>query len=383
MKVAILASFPLHVLPFEGKAFTSDAHYATWLPQLVDAFAKWPRFKLHWITFRREATEKQAVEWKGQTFHILPAGGKGCRATTLYRQDRQQLQRCLAEIQPQLVHGWGTEDVYALGTVLSGYPHIISMQGIMSHYALQNRMHPREYFQALLELYVLHKAECVTVESQWGADVLKRRNPGLTPELVEYGVNHHFLDVEWKADPQKPIALFVGSIGPRKGIHDAVAAFSDPALAGMELRIAGSVNSPWSRELQERAPANVRWLGRLSSTDIASEMSRAWCLVLPTRADTSPNVVKEARVIGLPVVTSPHGGQITYIQEGETGALVAPGDVASLTQALHGILGNYQKCRAMGACRWEEQRHLLHPDRTAEAFARLYEQKIAQAEEKR
>lgn len=381
MKIAILVNFPLHILPVEGEAPSPKGHYATWIPQLVDAFSQQPDFEIHWLTLTNQVSAPSVRQWKGQTFHLLPTR-PGRRATTFYASDRRRLQQSLDEIRPQLVHGWGTEDVYALGAVLSGYPHIVSMQGILSYYALKNRMSFRDYFQALLELYVLHKAECVTVESQWGAAVLQLRNPGLTPELVEYGVNHHFLDVEWKPDPQKPIALFVGSITPRKGIHDAVAAFSDPALAGMELRIAGTLQSPWSRELQERAPANVNWLGRLSTADIASEMSRAWCLVLPTRADTSPNVVKEARVIGLPVVTSPHGGQTTYIQEGQTGALVAPGDVASLTGALHGILGDFEKCRAMGACRREEQRQLLHPERTAEAFARLYREKIAQAEEK-
>lgn len=378
MKVAILASFPLHLLPFEGEIFTSDPHYATWLPQLVDAFAKWPQFNLHWIVFRREATQPHSVEWKGQTFHILPAGKKGRRMPTLYRDDRRHLRTCLEQIQPDLVHGWGTEDVYALGAVFSGYPHLISMQGILSHYVLKNRLHPKEYLQAALEVCLLQRAECVTVESQWGAQLLERRNPRLKPVLVEYGVNHHFLDVEWKPDPQKPVALFVGSIQARKGIHDAVAAFSDPALSGMELWVAGAVASPWSHGLRERAPANVKWLGRLSSTEIASAMSRAWCLVLPTRADTSPNVVKEARVIGLPVVTSPCGGQSTYIQEGGAGSLVPPGDIDRLIRALRDILGNYQTCRAMGAHQWEEHRYLLHPDRTAEAFARLYEERIAQ-----
>ncbi|HWL52161.1 MAG TPA: glycosyltransferase family 4 protein [Chthoniobacteraceae bacterium] len=378
MRVAILANFPLHVLPAEEGFPFPSGHYATWLPQLAEAFSKWPRFELHWVTLTGHVSRPTVKSWKGQTFHLLPTRERG-RALTFYARDREQIRQCLEGIRPQLVHGWGTEDIYAFGAVASGYPHIVSMQGIISHYALKNRMSPRNYFQALLELYILRKAQCVTVESQWGAEVLRRRNPRLRPERIEYGVNHEFLDVAWKPDPAKPAALFVGSVAPRKGIHDAVAAFADPALAGMELWIAGGIDSPWSRELRERATPNVRWLGRVPTAEIASLMSRAWCLVLPTRADTSPNVVKEARVIGLPVVTSPEGGQSTYIQEGGAGSLVVPGDIDRLIRALRGILGDYGKCRAMGACQWEEHRHLLHPDRTAEAFAQLYERRIAQA----
>lgn len=372
MKIAILAAFPLHVIPAFGEAYRPQGHYATWLPQLAQAYAGFSDLDVHWIVLSALVDSAREVSWNNQTFHVLPTARRH-RAATLFFRDRKAIGSCIAAIKPVLVHGWGTEDVYALAAATSGAPNIVSMQGILTHYILKNRMAARDYLQAALELFVLRKAGCITVESEWGRDVVLRRNPHARIALVEYGVQNHFLDIEWQPDPAKPAAIFVGSIDPRKGIQDAVAAFRKPALGGAELWVAGSGESRWARELIAGAPPNVRWLGRVPSQEIATLLARAWCLVLPTRADTSPNVVKEARVIGLPVVSTPCGGQISYIQHGENGFLVAPGDIAGLTESLRTLLTELPKCRAMGENRHEEHRHILHPRRTAENFHALYQ----------
>ena len=101
-------------------------------------------------------------------------------------------------------------------------------------------------------------------------------------------------------------------------------------------------------------------------------MEKAWCLVLPTRADTSPNVVKEARVLGLPVVTTPCGGQSDYIADGRNGYLVQPADIASLTDGLHRLLSDSPFCRERGAAGWETDRVLFRIELTAEKFRQLY-----------
>jgi glycosyltransferase involved in cell wall biosynthesis len=325
---------------------------------------------LHWITLSTEVTEPCKVEYLHQTFHILPTATRK-RASTLFRQDRAAIRAVLEEIKPDLVHGWGSEDVYALAAVTSGYPNIVSMAGLLSHYVLKTKMHPRDYFQAALELFILRKADLITVETEWGRRVLRRRTKRPI-ELVEYGVRPHFYDIAWAPDPAKPVALFIGSIQPRKGIQDAVAAFAHPGLAGCELRIAGAGSSAWASELRSKARPNVTWLGQITPQQTAQELSRAWCLVLPTRCDTSPNVVKEARVISLPVITTSAGGQSDYIHDGENGFIVPCGQPGVLAERLERLLKNYDQCRAMGAARWEKARRYFRPERTADKFVRIY-----------
>lgn len=376
VKVAILAEFPLHVIPDFGEAYVPKGHYATWFPQLAQAYAGFPDLDAHWIVLSPRLKEPREVRWNGQTFHILPTGTRG-RASTLFAKDRKAIQSRIASIQPQLVHGWGTEDVHGLAAVNSGLPNIVSLQGILSHYILKNRMPLRNYLQATLELYVLLKAGCVTVESSWGRDVVLHRNPKARVRIVEYGVQNDFLEIKWRPDPRKPAAIFIGSLVPRKGIQDAVASFRDPALAQAELWAVGGDGDAWAEKLRAEAPPNVRWLGQKTPAQTAELLSRAWCFLLPTRADTSPNVVKEARVIGLPVISTPCGGQTAYIRHGENGFLIEPGDIEALTRSAVALLSGLERCKAMGACDHEKHRQILHPMETARNFYRIYREIIA------
>ncbi len=373
-RLAILAQFPVHLLPGFAHLGEPKQHYATWLPQLAESFARSSGFEFHWVVLTTEVQQPLKVEGWNQTFHLLPTANRR-RASTFFRQDRLAINAVLAEVNPALVHGWGTEDVYAFAAVLSGRPNIVSMAGLLSYYVLKTKMHPRDYFQSALELFILKKAGHITVETEWGRKVLAKRT-GRPISLVEYGVNPHFLDVPWNPDPSQPRALFVGSIVPRKGIQDLVTAFASPALANFELRVAGAGGGAWADELRARATPNVRWLGQTPSESTAKELSQSWCLVLPTRCDTSPNVVKEARVIGLPVVTTPEGGQSDYIIDQANGFIVNPGDTDKLTTRLGEMLGGLSKCRTMGASHLQEAREHFRPSRTAELLIALYSQMV-------
>jgi glycosyltransferase involved in cell wall biosynthesis len=370
MRVAILAQFPIHLLPEFAHLGEPLRHYATWLPQLSASFASATDFEFHWITLTTEVTAPQTVTFQNQTFHLLPTATRR-RASTLFAQDRKAIATVLDRIAPDLVHGWGTEDVYALAAVTSGYRNLVSMAGLLSYYVLKTKMHPRDYFQAMVELFVLRKAERITVETEWGRKILRRRT-SRPIDLVEYGVRPTFFEAKWDPDPARPTALFVGSISPRKGIQDLIPAFNDDRLKNAELIVAGAGSGPWADALRSSSPPNVRWLGQVSPAEIRQELQRAWCLVLPTRCDTSPNVVKEARVIGLPIVTTSEGGQSDYIQQGKNGFLVNPGEVLNLSIRLAELLTELQNCREMGAWRHNQAREHFRPTRTAELFLQNY-----------
>ena len=370
-KIAILAAFPLHTLKSFGEEFRPKGHYATWLPQIAEAWDGQKEVEIHWIVMSELVQERRDVSEWGQMFHVLPTTQRG-RSTTLFREDRRAIGAVLDEIQPDLVHGWGTEDVYGLAAVLSGRPNIVSMQGILSYYALKNRMPARSYLQAMLELFILWKAEKVTTESEWGRNVVLRRNPFAKLELVEYGVQQVFFQTKWKPEETKPFALFVGGISPRKGIQDLVEAFRDPKLSDSELVVIGGGEGEWSENLQKGASSNIRWLGRKTAEETAEYMSKAWCLLLPTRADTSPNVVKEARVVGLPVITTKRGGQASYVRDGEDGYFAECGNVNGLIEKVGKLLGCFAKAQELGDEGKKRYRNLFLAKGTSEFFLKLY-----------
>jgi glycosyltransferase involved in cell wall biosynthesis len=374
MRIAQLALFPIHLLPGFEK-HTPRGHYPTWLSQLSRAWTDTKDLDIHWITIVRHIEKSEVVRWRGQTFHLLRRPEK-LRPFRLYRKDCQLIKRELAALKPDLIHAWGTEDCYGLAAALSGQDFLLSMQGILTEYADAVRPNIFERLQAWIERFILARTKHVTVESHWGARVLKRRVPRAQIHQVEYGVEDLFFDVQWKPERAKPVAVFVGTSTPRKGLQDAVAAFAHPDLTDKELWILGDRGTPLANELERHSTANVKWLGRRSRSETAELMSQAWCLVLPTRSDTSPNVVKESRVIGLPVITTPHGGQIDYIKDGENGWIVEPGAIPALQDRLIRVLSDYDGAVRLGQNHQQEQREWFRPENTAAGFERLYRQLV-------
>lgn len=354
--------------------FAAGQHATSWLVDLPKAFAGFDNLEMHWITMSDQVDGEVSFEVHGAEFHVLPTTKDG-RASFLYIQDRQRIQTCLQKIRPDVVHGWGTEDVYGWATVASGFPHLLSMQGIMSYYCLKNRMHPRDYFQALLELYCLRKAQIVTVESEWGAKVVRRRRGNRPIEIVEYGVRKSFYEAVWHPQERNPYAIFVGTLNPRKGIDDLVAAFGRMDVR-YRLKVIGRGSAKYVRELQRRSTNNIEWLGEQSLQEVQKWMSEAWCLVLPTRADTSPNVVKEARVIGLPVLTTASGGQSAYLSDGENGFLIEPRNVDKTRERLLQILGDYQIAQSFGNAGRQRYRENFRPGTTAMEFMSIYHELV-------
>ena len=370
MRIAILADYPLHTID-KLSVPPPTGHYATWLPQLSAAFSSNAPGELHWIVVSRNQSLPQSIQWQNQTFHFIHEPGR-FRALFGFRRESRQIAKLLDAIRPDLVHAWGTEASYALAAKRSGRRFLLSMQGLLSHYVRVAPMHPLVRLQAWYERQVFRATKHATVESRWGERILREWLPTADLRRVEYGVQERFFDHAWVPDPERPVALFVGSIDQRKGIQDAIEAFRNPSLADRSLRIIGQPANPWGQALRTHSSPNTKWLGRLTPEETAAEMARAWCLVLPTRADTSPNVVKEARVIGLPVISTPDGGQSDYIEEGKNGYLIAPGDTRRLVEALQLTLSNVSTAQALGAWRHAEQREFFRPERTAQNFAGVY-----------
>jgi len=382
MRVAILAQFPIHVLPPFAALGEPPHHYATWLPQLASSFAEAQGLEIHWVTLSTEVKSAIEIEYHGQRFHVLPTAASK-RASTLFWSDRAAIKEALARIQPQVVHGWGNEDVYGLAAATSGCPSVVSVQGLLSYYALKNRLPARTYFQALIELFVINGADQLICESLWARDMTRRFLMRKQKPIhhIEYGVQNCFFDVQWRPDPKKPVVIFTGSADPRKGIQDLVRAFYDTRLAHAELWVLGNDTTGYAKRLKKQASPNVRWFGRRPIEESLSFLSQGWCFALPTRADTGPMAVKEARVVGLPVISSPKSGARDYIRDGKNGFLVDPGDVSALTEALVFLMSDLALCRRMGADGHEEAREQFHPQKTADQLVQLYQNSKVNAQQ--
>ena len=365
-RVCLLAPFPLQALP--GQESAAPAHHATWLPPLARQFASQDEFDLHWITCGKDAACRQTLHAWNQTFHRLPRGKLAWEIATRFRRERRRIHDLLRELSPDLVHAWGSEEGYGIAAGCWPGTRVLSMQGILQAYCAAAPQHPFLRWQARCERRVLPAFPRITVESEWGRRQLARLAPRAQVSIIEYGVEFSSAAPPREPDPA-PVALFVGTLSKLKGVDLLLDAFADERLRPIRLVLLG--DGPLRRS-DRGAHHNIEFLGHRSKAEVAGWMARAWFLVHPTRADTSPNCVKEARVAGMPVITTAEGGQTAYVEQGVSGAIVPAGDREALVNAILGVAARVEADREHGATGRDLCRAALDPRRTAASFLRLY-----------
>lgn len=82
--------------------------------------------------------------------------------------------------------------------------------------------------------------------------------------------------------------------------------------------------------------------------DVTARLAAGQVFVLPTLREGFPISILEGMRAGLPVVASEVGGIAEAVVDGETGALVPPGDPAALAAALEPLLVDADRRRAQG-----------------------------------
>lgn len=377
LRIAILANIPVWTIP--GLEHLHRAgHYATWLEPLVPAFGKIPDIEVHWITMCKETSEAITRICHGQTIHILPRRSMALSMVTGYLGEMRRIHRLLRRLEPDVVHAWGSEDVYgmaaAFGPVRS---RLFSLQGCLTHYLKLMGGSALFRLQAFYERPTVARFRHATGESPAARDLLLGLNPRLEVSIVDYGVSPAFFEARWEPAPE-PEILFVGSVSKRKGAQDLIAVASDPALAGIRFKIVGE--GDLRPGLEAVSTPNVEWTGKCDRAGVIRHLGSAWCLVVPTYADTGPSVIKEARVVGLPVITTTAAGAACYIRDGISGHVNGPGDREALRRSILEACRSREHAIAMGKDGWQEARATLNPETTARKFTAIYRQIIAESQ---
>jgi glycosyltransferase involved in cell wall biosynthesis len=102
-------------------------------------------------------------------------------------------------------------------------------------------------------------------------------------------------------------------------------------------------------------------------------LSKATIFLLPTRADTSPNAVKEAVVAGVPVVAGNVGGIPDYVFPGENGFLFAAGKQAEFKAMIQEAITHPLFSRGLvSPASLQRNREYLSPARMAQSFLSVY-----------
>jgi glycosyltransferase involved in cell wall biosynthesis len=169
-----------------------------------------------------------------------------------------------------------------------------------------------------------------------------------------------------------PTILFIGKEFKRKGGDTVAAAFAKlrETLPAARLMFAGTAALP----VEFQSLENVDHLGLLDKADPA-QLQRlltayrdADILVLPSRHDPFPTVIREAMFFGMPCIGSDIWAMSEMIEDGNTGFLVPVGDPEALAARMKTLLendtlraemGRAARARAEAKFSWESVGNVL------------------------
>lgn len=146
--------------------------------------------------------------------------------------------------------------------------------------------------------------------------------------------------------PDRPVtALFVGSVGVRKGVPFLLRAWDEGGIDG-QLILAGNVEEALKPLVEKYSNhSNIKFVDYVP--DLSELYSLADFFVFPTLEEGGPQVVYEAAGAGLPVITTPMGaGRI--INHQQNGLIVPPAESWGLQVAMRELAADRAKRLTFG-----------------------------------
>jgi len=163
--------------------------------------------------------------------------------------------------------------------------------------------------------------------------------------VVPFGAPIEYFHPQPKPD-QLFRALFVGRVGPRKGVHYLLQAWQELQLPYAELLLVGVNEFPaqWLKPYLDV----IRYIPSVPHSALNEYYITASVLVLPSLVEGLPLVLLEAMACGIPIITTPNAGGLDLITNGIEGFIVPIRDVESLTEKLEWCYRHPQELAQMG-----------------------------------
>jgi glycosyltransferase involved in cell wall biosynthesis len=172
------------------------------------------------------------------------------------------------------------------------------------------------------------------------------------------------------ADPVRFVTI--GRAVEKKGFDDLLAALAG-LPAGLHWTLThiggGEMLTPLKAQAEQFGlAARIAWAGPKAQQDVIAALRAADLFVLPSKQagdgdrDGLPNVVMEAASQALPIVATDFAGIPEFVRDGVEGLLVAPGDIAALTQRLAELATDPARRMALGGAAYKRLREDFSAD---------------------
>jgi glycosyltransferase involved in cell wall biosynthesis len=357
-------------------------YFGTAPEALLEGFAMLPELEVHVVSCMQQpvvSPEKIAPNIFYHGLHVPKIGWM----RTLYQGCIRATQKKLREIQPDIVHGQGTERDCSLTAVFSGFPSVLTIHGNMRLVAKIARARPFSFGwnAARLENITIPRARgvvCITNYTREAVASLAKKT-----WVLPNAVDASFFSVQPEINlEQPPVILCVGAICLRKNQNAFIRAL-DPLSKKIKFQVvflgAAPEKDSYCREFLQLVAARswCRHLDFVGREKLKSHLRGATLLVLPSLEDNCPMAVLEAAAANVPVVAAKVGGVPDLIEDGKTGLFCDPQNAASMGGVVEKILAQPEFARALAAEAKTRAKERFHPLVVARRHLEIYREVLA------
>ena len=330
LKVVLLGNYSAYPFVEElGTTYRSIRRVTSWNETLAGALASLPGIEVHVITsYKGEKTIQVRRGRLTVTYLVIP---KLCNALTLYGYTARMASLLIRTLEPDIVHGIGTEHIWPFVAVRSNYPSVVTIHGVVNE--IVKKTHPplfsRLRYFGLLEKRVINRTRHLIAISPYIQRMVEH-NSSNRVYPVENAVSNRYFEVIASPSRSKTI-LFVGHTGKGKGLRTLVEAFAQlkrrKVAADWRIHVLGPVHEGnyYDGICQtieaEKLQSDISFKGFLLPSEMTEEYRTAAFLVLPSKQESAPMCIAEAMACGIPVVATPVGGVPYMVADGLTGFL--------------------------------------------------------------
>jgi glycosyltransferase involved in cell wall biosynthesis len=362
------------------KDYGASAPYFGTAPEaLLEGFALLPGVEVHVLSCARQPVSAPEKLAPNIFFHslLVPPLGWG---RTAFLGCIRAIRRKLTAIQPDIVHGQGTERECAISAGFSGWPNVLTVHGNMRRLARTLKARPFSYWwlAARLEAFTLPRSRgviCLTRHSRVEVSPLARRT-WVLPNAVPAA----FFQAD--ARPQAgapPRVLCVGNVCAIKNQNAFIRALDGLVdTSALQVMFLGRATrgEPYADEFFSLLQARpwCAWEGFAGRDKLMQAYREATLLALPSLDENCPLAVLEAMAAGLPVVAARVGGVPDLIEDGNTGFLCEPLDRHSMRKAIAKALTAPALAAQVAARAKEQALACFHPEIIARRHIEIYQE---------
>jgi glycosyltransferase involved in cell wall biosynthesis len=128
------------------------------------------------------------------------------------------------------------------------------------------------------------------------------------------------------------------------------------------------------RNIESKINASVRYCTNMDWKDAMKIIKESQILVVPSRTESIPQVIKEAFFLKVPVIATNVGGIPELITDGNTGLLVSPENPEELANTINGLLSDDNTKQKLSKNGFEFINKNFSWDVLLEEYIKLYEQ---------